>query len=73
MAPFFKFMTGANSYRCEAASREEALQIAIESLNPNPDARAVIESTLYEEGTQAVAPLEPDDPGDGPGEGEDPA
>jgi hypothetical protein len=54
-------MTGANMYRCEASSREEALKIAIESLNPDPDARAVIESTIYEEGTQAVVHVPPEE------------
>jgi hypothetical protein len=62
MAPVYRFMTGANMYRCEAASREEAIQIAVESLNPTPDARAVIESTIYEEGTQVVVPIQEGDP-----------
>jgi hypothetical protein len=61
VAPIYRFMTGANMYRCEAGSREEAIQIAIESLNPGPDARAVIESTMYEEGTQAVIHVPPEE------------
>jgi hypothetical protein len=54
-------MTGANMYRLEATSREEAIQIAVESLNPGPDALAVIESTMYEEGTQAVIHVPPEE------------
>jgi hypothetical protein len=54
-------MTGANMYRLEADSREEAIQIAIQSLNPGPDARAVIESTMYDEATQAVIHVPPEE------------
>jgi hypothetical protein len=61
VAPIYRFMTGANMYRCEASSLEEALQIAFESLNPSPDARAVIENTMYEEGTQAVIHVPPEE------------
>ncbi|HUP56405.1 MAG TPA: hypothetical protein VM598_03060 [Bdellovibrionota bacterium] len=60
MCPIFRFMTGANMYRCEASSREEAIQFAIDSLSPNDDTRAVIESTMYEEGTEAVQMVEPE-------------
>jgi hypothetical protein len=60
MCPIFRFMTGANMYRCEASSREEAIQFAIDSLSPNDDTRAVIESTIYEEGTEAVQMVEPE-------------
>ena len=48
-------------YRLEADSIEEAIQVACESLNPGPDQRAVIESTIYEEGTQAVIHVPPEE------------
>ena len=70
--PVFRFMTGANMYRLEADSREEAIRFAIESLDPNPDTRAVIESTMYEEGTQAVEHVAPE-PDAGPEPEEEPA
>ena len=53
MPRYFKFMTGANHYRCEAASREEAIHIAFTSLNPSDDVKDLILSTLYEEGDEA--------------------
>jgi hypothetical protein len=52
MPPVFRFMTGANIYRCEASSKEEALQTIFASLNPNDDARAVILATFHEEGKE---------------------
>jgi hypothetical protein len=52
--PTFSFMTGASTYRCQAASKAEVLQIARASLNPTPDMMAVIENTLYEEGEAAA-------------------
>jgi hypothetical protein len=45
----FAFMSGANRYRLQAASWEEALQIAYRELNPDENARQVIRHTLYEE------------------------
>lgn len=49
MPPFFRFMTGATSYRIKARDKEEAIQIALEELNPSEDAKAIILQTLYDE------------------------
>lgn len=49
MPPFFRFMTGASSYRINARDKREAIQIAFEELNPNEDAQAIILQTLYDE------------------------
>jgi hypothetical protein len=61
--PFFSFMTGASTYRCEAKSREEVLEIVRQALSPTPDMMAIIESTLYEEGLAATyveqVPIDP--------------
>ena len=61
----FRFMTGAHSYRIQAVSREEALAYAVHALNADAALTAVIDSTLYEEGAEAVfaadAPANKDD------------
>jgi hypothetical protein len=49
MIRFYRFMTGATQYRIEAPSREEAIRIAFEELQPNDDTKAVILRTLYDE------------------------
>ncbi len=49
MTHFFRFMTGATQYRIEAASREEAIRIAFEDLQPNEDTKEIILRTLYDE------------------------
>ncbi|MDR3606346.1 MAG: hypothetical protein P4M08_03075 [Oligoflexia bacterium] len=42
-------MTGATQYRIQAASREEAIQIAFEELRPNEATMSLIMKTLYAE------------------------
>jgi hypothetical protein len=47
--PTYVFMTGFQKYRIQAASREEALEVALRELQPDANTRAIIESTLYDE------------------------
>jgi hypothetical protein len=42
-------MTGATQYRIEATTRDEAIRIAFEELQPNDDTKAVILRTMYDE------------------------
>lgn len=49
MPPYFRFMTGASSYRIQAKDRDEAIQVALEELRPGEDAKVIILQTLYDE------------------------
>ena len=49
MPPMYRFMTGANQYRIQAKSRQEAIDTAFSALNPTEDAKLLILSTLYDE------------------------
>jgi hypothetical protein len=51
MRKHFKFMSGGNQYRLQAASLEEALKIAFDELEPTAEARAVILHTMVCEET----------------------
>jgi hypothetical protein len=57
--PKFRFMTGAQHYRCEARDRAEALRVAWQSLQPDENTWAVISATLYEEEAALAYVAEP--------------
>ncbi len=49
MPPYFRFMTGATTYRIHARDKTEAIEVAFSELQPTEDAKAVILKTMYDE------------------------